>query len=459
MNRNSYREDASYRDICGRLVLPFLFSKVRQATKEREVKILLQEYSDPYKHVLFHHSNADGFITLAKKESDRFKQYHYKPDEIQEQLSSWLGEDVYFSQNTFYMPNRRIENIRQLRSLFVDVDCHLFNMNPEWLVQQFEQDLFKQQIPEPNIIIFSGRGLNLIWLIEPVPSQALPLWQAIQEYLCKKFEETGGDSKALDASRIFRVAGSINSKNGNQVYIQHRHDYRYTLRDIQEEYLPELPDHKPHRRSKAGRPSKILHLHNVRTLHYARTIDIVKLIELRDRNMTGYREMTFFLYRYWQCCLLSDEQEALRQTLELNEGLMYPLPKREVEKATRSAEKAWNEKNNDQANRAAIKNGYPGAGYNVTNKKLIEWLDITLEEQKHLKTIIGRGEKYRRNNERREQLRRQQGIIERSEYLTRAKNRREQAYKLYEQGLTNQEIASELNMSKRHVIRIIGGDM
>jgi hypothetical protein len=131
-------------------------------------------------------------------------------------------------------------------------------------------------------------------------------------------------------------------------------------------------------------------------LHYARILDLTKLVELRDYDVYGQRELICFLYRYWLCCFLDDPDEALGSTLELNSQFKNPLRKREVEKATKSAQKAWEARSDKQANEEAIKRGYPGAGYNIKNTKLIDWLDITDDEQRHLKTIIDGAEKRRR---------------------------------------------------------------
>ena len=50
-------------------------------------------------------------------------------------------------------------------------------------LRETEKNYFNQSIPIPNYVIDSGRGMYLIWLINKVPSQALALWKAIQEYL------------------------------------------------------------------------------------------------------------------------------------------------------------------------------------------------------------------------------------------------------------------------------------
>lgn len=374
------------------------------------LKFSTHQIDEARHHIFFQHDGADGFITLAKKENGKFIQRHYRPEQLAEQLTNYMGEDIYYSQNTFYKPQRRIENIRQLRNLYIDLDCYLFNYDPDFVVRKLELEYFKQSIPEPNLIIFSGRGVVLVWLIEPVPYKALPLWNAVQQYFLEQLKDVGGDPKAADAARVFRVAGSTNSKNGAEVHVEYRHDYRYALRDIQYDYLPELTPKPKTERKKPGRRKKVVQLFNIYSLNHARILDITKLVELRNYQVTGYREVICFLYRYWMCCFCNDTEEAYRQTLELNNTFTYPLPERELKSATRSAEKAYEARSNKEANERAIKRGYPGAGYNISNAKLIRWLDITQEEMEHMKTIFNPAEKRRRDRIRKDKERRESGI-------------------------------------------------
>ncbi|GMA66268.1 helix-turn-helix domain-containing protein (plasmid) [Alicyclobacillus fastidiosus] len=403
-------------------------------------------------HILLHHTGADGWVTLCRKDNNRWKQYHYRVEEVASTLSEWLGKDVYFSQNTFYRPARKIEYIRQLRALYVDVDNYLLNLDPMWTIGAMEANLFGEKIPEPNLIIHSGRGLACVWLIEPVPSQALPLWQAMENYLVRQLDKFGGDAKASDAARVLRLAGTVNSKSGEEVQVQVRHDYRYTLRDLEREYLPALT---PKRGKTLAGGNTHHRLYKSYTLHYARMMDLLKLCEMREWDMTNYREITLFLYRYWSCCFLKDPAEALEATLETNDCFTRPLTRREVIKATRSAEKAFYAKSNPEANRIAQEKGYPGAGYNVSNAKLIEWLDITEEEQQKLDTIVGRGEKYRRNNSRRSEARRAAGKQTRDEYLGEADKRRQEAVRMRSQGMTQKAIAVALGVTQQWVSKTL----
>lgn len=437
----------------------------------------LAEQLDAAKHhVLFQHNpqNTDGFITIAKKdhETGRFLQAHYKPEELADHLTEVMGEDVFFSQNTFYRKARRIETIRQLRSLYVDLDFYIFNYSPDWILGKLELEFYRQSIPEPNLIIFSGQGIVLIWMIEPVPYMALPLWQAVQNYLIKQLKPLGGDPKAADAARIFRIAGSTSSKNGNEVRVQYRHDYRYTLRDIQDEYLPELAPRRQAQK-KPGRKKKIVHLFNIYSLHSARLHDLSTLVTIRDGEMTNYRELTLFLYRYWCCCFTGDPQEALQQTLDFNQTFTCPLPEREAVRATRSAEKAFSAKSDKEANERAKAMGYPGAGYRISNAKIIDWLDITPEEQTHMKTIISTKEKNRRkrvayheNPEEKKkavtEYRRKKGVKTREEYLELSAQKSETTIEKLRRiisenpGISNRKAAKLMGVSESYIRKLKG---
>lgn len=402
------------------------------------------------KQLLFQHNpqNTDGWITLAKKDphTKRFSQYHYQPEELASSLSEWTGEDIYYSQNTFYKPQRRIDNIRQLRSLYVDLDVYHHGLDPEWVLGKLEHEYFGQAIPDPNMVIFSGRGLVLVWNIEPIPYMAMPLWRAVENYFMEQLKDLGADAKATDPARIFRLAGTINSKNKALVRAEYRHAYRYDIHDLQFDYLPELSPKKLAAKKK-GRKTKIVRMFNTYTLHLSRARDIAKLVELRQGDVEGYRETICFLYRYFTCCFTDDPERALDDTLDLNSEFTNPLPAKEVINATKCAQKAWEAKSNAKANELAKSMGYPGAGYNLKNSKIIEWLDITPQEQKHMSTIIGTGEKRSRNTTAKRERRREQGMKPREEYLSEAEQKK---------ALIRKAIIENPGMSIRALVQITG---
>ena len=86
-------------------------------------------------------------------------------------------------------------------------------------------------------------------------------------------------------------------------------------------------------------------------------------------------------------------------------------------------------------------------GYWYKNETLIERLCITKSEQKHMKTIIGTDEKYKRNNERRTP-RNENGLTQREQQKEDLINR---VKELKLQGLRQKEVAEKLNKSLRTI--------
>ena len=131
----------------------------------------------------------------------------------------------------------------------------------------------------------------------------------------------------------------------------------------------------------------------------------------------------------------------MENTLEWNGMFTKPLPKNVVKTATESAEKAYF----DWLSGEMVKIGHNvyRKGYNYRNDTLIKMLGITEEEQRQLSTIIGKEEKYRRNNERRTG-RDESGLT--AAQRQRAK-RDKQIMEMHEQGLSNREIGKLMRIS------------
>jgi hypothetical protein len=395
-----------------------------------------EEYSEQINYFDILHSDSKGWITKAEINSG-YKQWHYRYNELLEQ--DFNQENVYISINTFYSTFRRLEYLKELKAQFIDLDIYKTGFTKEQIIMHLEADYFNKSIPRPNLIIDSGRGLYLIWLLNSVPSKALPLWKAVEEYLYSVLKPFGADRQALDPTRILRVPGSINSKSKTTVNVIEQYDYIYDLREIQNEYLPELEERKA---KKKGRPSKTVFIHRERSLYYARIQDIIKLCELREYDLKGHRELILFLYRYYLCYFLEDTQKALEDVLELNREFIYPLSETEVIRATRSAEKVYLSKDKD---------------YKYKNETLIELLLITELEETYMTTIISNKESKRRRSIRDEKRYKEklklEGKMSKKEELEQL---RAKIKSLREQGFKNKEIMQMLGITstttfERHI--------
>ena len=131
--------------------------------------------------------------------------------------------DTWISQAEFIRPNRRVVYLLRLNLCFVDLDTYKTPWKvypPDALaniVRGFCQD---EDIPDPSLILFSGRGLQVKWLLErPLPRAALPRWNAVQKQLVAILERFGADPGARDASRLLRLVDTINTRSGERVRV------------------------------------------------------------------------------------------------------------------------------------------------------------------------------------------------------------------------------------------------
>ncbi|TPK65519.1 hypothetical protein FJ546_10020 [Mesorhizobium sp. B2-4-19] len=123
--------------------------------------------------------------------------------------------DLYFSQNAFH-GWRRLAQLSTLGALYQDLDYQRrathAGKDPRVVAEGALAALDETGIPSPSFVMKTGRGLCLVWLHELLPRNALPRWQAVQKRLADILTPFGSDKAALDAARVFRVSGSLNSR-------------------------------------------------------------------------------------------------------------------------------------------------------------------------------------------------------------------------------------------------------
>lgn len=403
--------------------------------------------ANPIGQIKHLHENAEGYIALFRKNKGVTSQYHYKREDIEEHVNDWVyhnwrTQDSYVSMNTFFTPKRLVTNLKEIRTAFVDIDCQNIGISAEEMALILERDYYGKSIPKPNLVIYSGRGLNLIWFLNPISGLAIARWGRLQKAIYNVVKSLGADSKSSDAARVFRIAGGHNTKNGAQVYCVLEREQRYEYDEIVTDYFPEL--RRRTRKPQSGKkrnPGLIKHLHTERTLLIARMNDINTLVDLRAGKMQGCREYALFLQRYWSLALQGSKEEAIDVMLMLNSRFGKPLREREALADTKSAERYYDS----------------GEPFKTKHETLIEWLDISIEEQRHLSTIISPGEKRRRDTAKQRDRRRDAGVQERGEYENARQSKKAQQLKRLQDlqleypDATQKILAEKLGVSVRTV--------
>ena len=410
--------------------------------------------------------SSDGRVALAQKVRGEWKENAYTVAELLDILPAYYGAtDVYVSQNRFRRW-RGVNKVAELSSMYADLDFYhhpdLSKMHVAGVLRVAMDELERARLPRPSYAMSTGRGLALVWLHEPVPPAELPRWDRCQAQLWRALRDVGADRAATDAARVLRLAGTLNSKSGTLVRtLWEDAEHVWSFGDLVGEILPpdlqnlkavpeertRSADKKP-RRASNTRPGL-----TVRSLNEARLRDLRKLMHLRGQKKLppGGRDAWMLIAASSLSRLVSPERL---------EGAVYELAE-EVAGWSKGETKSRMQQIFVRSNKAAKEEkvvwmGFPkDPRYQFTNRRIIEMLGITSEEERGLETIISGPTKRQRDKQRREKQRRAEGAKSRSEYLAQAEEKRQLVVRLHKRGYSNARIAQQTGYSLRHVSRII----
>ena len=153
----------------------------------------------------------------------RMEQHPYRLHQLDFVLRNVRRDiDSYFSQAFFAAPCRRALHLAWLTHAYVDLDLYKLPVPPNPGAAGIMLRLFcdDEGIPEPSLIVFSGRGIYCKWMWNtPLPRAAAGHAVAVNKELVKRFQQWGADPAAVDVSRILRVVGTTNSKSGERAEI------------------------------------------------------------------------------------------------------------------------------------------------------------------------------------------------------------------------------------------------
>lgn len=315
--------------------------------------------------------------------------------------------NAYLTLNAFEKVNgqtrRRTSNLAQIRNIGVDIDCYNVGMTPEQARSVIQDMIIQCEIPNPNLFIWSGNGIQLIYSIESGASPSLSwLTSHITTQLVAKTSALGSDASCTDLTRVFRLPGSYNAKPGKETKLVRVELWRTLEYDLSELYAYCEP--LEHRKKRISKPHlyplpKMTDMgYKLRSLNLTRINDIYKIIDLRNGNIAN-RNVLLYDFSYLFGLQTDIEDAVIQQATRMNDSLDDPLSMFEVERvaknAFRDARAFW---------KAYLDNGYRMPPFRkkdglIRPKKtttLIKHHGISKEEMKELDTIIDEEESYGR---------------------------------------------------------------
>ena len=435
-----------------------------QAVREldRYSKSEIEECSELLQYIYV--NDDECFVRVLNKTTGKNKVYPTSslkdPMKLRQVINSFGREDILFSLNPFRTMDRATRsNLFCINAIPVDVDYkkikELKDLEPHQVIKLLEMDFFESKIPTPNFVEY-GNQIRLIYSVETcyIPrfrDNVVTLARRISEVFSQELKEYGAEKQNLES--YFRIPGSINTKNGAEIKVFSYDDsLRYTLSELQELWLDELPKWYKKRKGRVKAPKKVVKLHNVYSLNCNRLMDFEKIqsylnsigvTELRSRLCFLYRNYILIKNKYQNGELKAEDYElAKEEMLKFNNNFNEPLRGHIIESATRIV-------NYRQ--------------YLYKNETLIDFLELDYElcERLGLESIYKiktrqeiEKDYYKRNSDDKkkkyQEKLRADGKVSEKEKLSQ---RRAKIKDLLAQGLKQKDICSQLDISKPTYVR------
>lgn len=422
---------------------------------------------------LYHHSEGTTFFSLLVAQQHGKVQRSFRARDMVQVLRLLPKDrDSWISQAEFIAPNRRVVNLASVGLLFIDVDCYKVGMSPEQaenlLLLRCEEDGF----PLPSLIVRSGRGLQVKWLLKsPLPRFALPRWNACQRELVNRFLDLGADPAAKDASRVLRLVDTVNTKSNSVVTVSwanptgtgevEAHDFEYLCEfvlPLSRDQLAALREE----RQQARRQLKVIDGNpkarggfSGRELAWNRMEDLRTLYRLRQGHIQGLSmPLMFWSLNFLLMSGATNSRQMWFEAEALCREFNFGEFRRKSELST-----LYHKAKEHEAGKTITYNGkVHGPLYRIRNSTLIDLFQITDDEQKKLKTIIGEAEYKERDRLRDEKRRRAAGAVTREQYLSsvgaEVEQKRATARLLRAQGKTWAEVAVEVGYKDANSARV-----
>ena len=383
---------------------------------------------------LLHPGTSDGRVSIPHIDDEgRWREGRsYAPDKLADLIPEIAGQhDTYISQHRF-TARREIAKLWQLGAMYVDIDFHkvpeLAGMYPRGVLDDCLIALERARKPWPTLAIFSGRGLYLVWLHRGVPRVVAPRWNACQQELWRVLRPFGADRGALDAARVLRLSGTVNSKSGAAVEriapVGDVWDFETLAAEIlpmEREQVAEIRDIRAARATK--RPSERLIVPNkvftTGTLWAGRLGDLQRLLDFRflDRKLPPHQRDHWMLIAgvamSWVCVPQALQRELWALSREVG-GWSEREARSRLQAVTKRAH---------MAARGEMIEWPMGSGqmvdarYHYKNSTIIDLLEITPDEEEIMDVLISSDEARRRHRRGEEKRRREAGAVTRAEYL------------------------------------------
>ena len=274
-----------------------------------------------------HKQGQDGIITYAYIPSSKIdiNKINIKTD-----------SDFYITANTLTRKDRKTENLFSLKNIVIDIDCHNSELDDYDRNELLEDFLFRikrdLELPQFNIVHFTGRGLQLWYCLEEIAG----VWSFLYKDTVEKiidtletlkeeypdFEQLNIDGISKNLVGFFRLFETYNTKTGRKSIVEIQNYVKYDLSELHQS-IPRI------RKNTQNIALQTNIQHDYIALNHKR-IDFIKwLIAYRNAPVGSETRDKLLLLFYNACVQVMSREMAQAYTLKLNKEFKIPLERTE----------------------------------------------------------------------------------------------------------------------------------
>lgn len=417
----------------------------------------------------------------------------------------------YLSVSTFRRCSRRCEsNVKEVKRLYVDMDAHEnpINYDEAKVLANYMLDNWfdEEELPEPNYIVFSGRGLQILFTLNGCDN--VPEWKQYQSALlniCQKLlenlknhslseasdvavEHNVSIDNLKDAARVMRMPDTVNLKQNVEAKLLYENEeHEYTLNELNTTFtafssdnLGTIEEKKTQKKTKSKEKKKKAKsepserdvdmsridmadkqcvdpnfLKIIENTIKPRLNDLENLIRVRNEAgvVGGYRNNLIAIYIPTLVSCGCKNEDVIKEAHRVNSLFNKPLKRAEVNDWLNSCLKKKEVVSLDG------KKGVSRVYYRFYTNTIIEKLQITPEEQESMKVLCDEKLKRKRNREKnkdKQNANRREVYAQKTADKRKAKEERnKRIHELSADGLSARQIAKQLGVNASTVSRVL----
>lgn len=314
--------------------------------------------------ILTHDDRASYYCIARRDDSGAWNESYVSAEQLEGYTMFDHNADWYLSRNGFTQRSRKSERLRQVNAFMFDLDCHQGNARVAVSegIHAIEAAVRKGILPDPTMIVDTGRGLHLYYVLDrSLPyrlrggyynEKGISFFRDVESKLLAALQQVllgvpslEIDTAVFDFSRVGRIPGTYNIAAGRYAKLVSCSKLFYTLSQLADacvmgaSLVSAMQSSKQASGASASQNCSRSRFVVFDKLALSRVGKIYMLQELRGFDCTGDRELMCFCLYNSAVQIFPHKNDAVEKLAEFNARFIQPLSDQVLSQIARSVDK------------------------------------------------------------------------------------------------------------------------